>query len=74
MRYLVYVWAEVFLMAKEMNRFEHGPRLLLLELMLAKKHCSQPEFTMLKSLLDFNDQNAPRDDPGLPAGLPRAGG
>ena len=57
MRFLVYVWAEVFLTAKEMNRFEHGPRLLLLELMLAKKHCSQPEFTMLKSSLDFNGQN-----------------
>ena len=56
MRYLVYVWAEVFLMAKEMNRFEHGPRLLLLELMLARKHCTKPEFTRLKTSFDFNGQ------------------
>ena len=56
MRYLVYVWAEVFLTAKEMNRFNHGPRLLLMELMLARKHCTKHEFTVFKTSFDFNGQ------------------
>ena len=56
MRYLVYVWADVFLKAKEMNRFGHGLMLLLLELMLTRKHCTKPKFTMLKTSFDFNRQ------------------
>ena len=28
----------------------------LLELMLARKHCTKPEFTMLKTSFDFNGQ------------------
>ena len=58
MFFIVYVWAEVFLTAKQMNRMEHGPRLLLLEVMLAKKHCTYPEFTMVKASLDYNGQYA----------------
>jgi hypothetical protein len=55
-RYIVYVWAESFLTAKVKNRMEDGSRLLLLELMLAKKYLSNPEITMLKSSMDFNGQ------------------
>jgi hypothetical protein len=57
-RYLVYVWAESFLTAKRKNKMVDGPRLLLLELLLSKKYCTYPEFTVLKSSMDYNGQYA----------------
>ena len=56
--YLVYVWAEVFLMAKHRNSFVEAPRLLLLEVMLTKKHCSAPEQALLQTSLSTNGQMA----------------
>lgn len=56
--YLVYVWAEVFLMAKHRNTYTEAPRLLLLEVMLTKMRCSNPEKALLKSSLTTNGQMA----------------
>ena len=58
MHYLVYVWAEVFLTVKHLNRFVDAPRLLLLEVMLTSKHCSYPEKTLLSKSLSHNGQMA----------------
>ena len=57
-KYLVYVWAPVFLLCKMMNRLEATPTMLLLEVMLTKKHCSYPERTLLATSMSFNGQMA----------------
>ena len=54
--YLVFVWGPLFLTSKLKNQMEDGSRLLLLEMMLAKKHCSNPEFSVLKDSMDHNGQ------------------
>ena len=56
--YLVYVWAPVFLLCKKMNRLEATPSMLLMEVMLTKKHCSNPEQTLLAKSMSFNGQMA----------------
>ena len=56
--FLVYVWAESFLTAKRKNRMVDGPRLLLLELLLVRKYCTYPEYTVVKTSMDFNGQYA----------------
>ena len=56
--YLVYVWAEVFLMVKHRNSMVQAPRVLLLEVMLTKKHCTNPESALLADSLSFNGQMA----------------
>ena len=56
MRYLVYVWAEVFLVMKHKNRFLDAPRALLLEVMLTTKYCSYPERTLLATSMSTNGQ------------------
>ena len=56
--YLIYVWAEVFLLGKRKNSLVMAPRMLLLEVMLTKKHCSNPEKTLLKSSISHNGQMA----------------
>ena len=57
-RYLVYVWAPVFLLCKKMNRLEAAPSMLLLEVMLTRKHCTCPERTLLAKSISFNGQMA----------------
>ena len=54
--YLVFAWGPVFLTSKLKNRMEDGSRLLLLEMMLAKKYCSDPEFSLLKESMNHNGQ------------------
>ena len=56
--YLIYVWAEVFLMAKHRNLFVEAPRVLLLEVMLTKQRCSAPERMLLEKSMSFNGQMA----------------
>lgn len=55
-KYLVYVWGEVFITSKHRNSLEHGSRLLLLEVMLTRKHCTFPEKTVLKTVMNTNGQ------------------
>ena len=57
-KYLVFVWAPVFLLSKQMNRLEAAPSMLLLEVKLTKKHCSYPERTLLATSISFNGQMA----------------
>ena len=54
--YLVYVWAECFLMSKHRNSFQQAPRVLLLEVMLTEKFCTVPEKTLLKTSMSTNGQ------------------
>jgi hypothetical protein len=56
--YIIYIWAEVFLMAKHRNTVVEGPRLLLLETMLINKYCSNPEKMMLATSISINGQMA----------------
>ena len=56
--YIIYVWAEVFLLCKRKNRLVMGPRMLLLEVMLTRKHCSNPEKTLLEASISYNGQMA----------------
>ena len=57
-KFLVYVWAPVFLNAKKQNSLCLAPRMLLLEVMLIKKFCSEPEKALLKDSLSQNGQMA----------------
>ena len=55
-KYLVSVWAECFLTIKHRNSMVMAPKVLLLEVMLTSKHCSNPEKTMLSTSMSFNGQ------------------
>ena len=57
-KYLVYVWGHVFLLAKTANSLVLSPRVLLLEVMLTRKFCSYPEKTLLLHSLSHNGQMA----------------
>ena len=54
--YLIYVWAEVFLLSRHKNLLVEAPRLLLLEVMLTKRYCSMPEQLLLETSISFNGQ------------------
>ena len=54
--YLIYVWAEVFILSLHKNLLTEAPRLLLLEVLLTKKHCTMPEQVLLKSSISCNGQ------------------
>ena len=54
--YLIYVWAEVFILSRHKNLLTEAPRLLLLEVMLTRKHCTMPEQVLLKSSISCNGQ------------------
>ena len=54
--YLIYVWAEVFLLSRHKNLLVEAPRLLLLEVMLTKRYCSMPEQLLLETSVSFNGQ------------------
>ena len=56
MRYLVYVWGEVFVTVKHHNLFVEAPVALLLEVRLTSKYCSYPERTLLATSMSNNDQ------------------
>lgn len=57
-KFLVYVWGHVFLLAKKKNSLVLAPRILLLEVMLIRKFCSYPEKTLLLNSLSHNGQMA----------------
>ena len=54
--YLIYVWSEVFLRSKIRNTCVEGPRLLLLETILTRVHCSYSERSALYPSLNTNGQ------------------
>ena len=56
MRYLVYVWGEVFVTVKHHNLFVEAPVALLLEVRLTSKYCSYPERTLLATSMSTNGQ------------------
>lgn len=57
-RYLVFVWAHVFILSKHRNSFQQAPRILLLEAMLTEKFCTMPEKTLLAVSMSTNGQMA----------------
>ena len=50
------MWAEVFILSRHKNLLTEAPRLLLLEVMLTRKHCTMPEQVLLKSSISCNGQ------------------
>ena len=54
--YLIYVWAEVFLISRHLNLVTVAPRLLLLEVMVTRRSCSKPEQELLEKSISFNGQ------------------
>ena len=57
-KYLVYVWGHIFLLARKANSLVLAPRVLLLEVMLTRKFCRYPEKTLLLNFLSHNGQMA----------------
>ena len=57
-KYLVYVWGHIFLLARKANSLVLAPRVLLLEVMLPRKFYSYPEKTLLLNFLSHNGQMA----------------
>ena len=53
---MVYGWAEKFLTIKHRNSYLQVPRVLLLEVMLVNKYCSNTEKTLLSTTMSFNGQ------------------
>ena len=59
MRFLIFVWLPVYVQAKcQQSRGFCGPRLLLLEVQLAKEHLSFEHFQAVKERIDFNGEFA----------------
>ena len=56
MNYLIYVWAEVFLISRHLNLVTVAPWLLLLEAMLTRRSCSKPEQELVEKSISFNGQ------------------
>ena len=54
--YLVYCWAEVFIRSRHKNTADMGPRLLLLETILGRKHLTMPERMVVLKSLSINGQ------------------
>ena len=59
MRFLIFVWLPVFIHAKcNQSKGFCGPKLLLLEVKLAKQHLSFEHFQAVKDRIDYNGQFA----------------
>ena len=59
--YIIFVWAEVFILSRHKNLLTEAPRLLLLEVMLTRKFCSLPEKILLKTSISYNGQMGHRE-------------
>ena len=57
--YIIFVWAEVFILSRHKNLLTEALRLLLLEVMLTRKFCTLPEKILLKTLISLQGGEEP---------------
>ena len=57
--YIIFVWAEVFILSRHKNLLTEAPRLLLLEVMLTRKFCTLPEKILLKTSISLQGGEEP---------------